>query len=41
MDSNRINGVHIESEVVRPLPVFDTGIRPKLKCTLSEIHRRN
>jgi len=33
------NGVHFE--VDRSLPVLDTGIRTKLKCTVSRIRGRN
>ena len=28
-----MKGVHVDVEVVRELPLFDTGMRSKLKCT--------
>ena len=40
MDPTRRKGVHIEVEFVRPLPEFDTGVRPKLKCTAPGIRGR-
>jgi len=37
MDLTRRKSVHVEGEVVGPLPVSDTGIRLKLTCTVPGI----
>jgi len=34
-------GAHVEVEVVGHLPVSDTSIRPKLKCTVPGIRGRS
>ena len=34
-------GVHVESEVVETLPVFDTGRHHQLECTVLRIHGGN
>jgi len=41
MDTIRMKGVHVEVKAVGALPVFDAGIRPKLKCTVPGIRGRN
>jgi len=33
--------VHVEVEAVGPFPVFDTGIRPQLKCAVPLLRGRN
>jgi len=37
MDATKKKGVHVETEVVRPLPVLDTSMRPKRKYTVHGI----
>jgi len=40
MNGSHWEGVHVKVEAVRPLPVFDKGVRPERKRCVFGIHGR-